>query len=118
MERRLPVWNELQMLFMDTDPEEYLRSIARACASSPYSIEALEEILFQELLPALRPNLASVAGEWRGFESEGLQELILERHRFGKSRPLIFRSYVSEWWEQLAPEIGKLRAGQGNHDGA
>jgi hypothetical protein len=38
IENRLPVWDDLQMIFMDTDPALFVGSMADTCARSPYTI--------------------------------------------------------------------------------
>ena len=42
LESRLAVWDELQMIFMRTDPALFLGSMADACARSSYTIEEIE----------------------------------------------------------------------------
>ena len=56
VEARLPVWSSLQVFFLDTDPAELLGEVAEACAKSPYQVDELEKILFNEVMPALRFN--------------------------------------------------------------
>ena len=85
------MWDEPQMIFMPTDPALFLGSMADACARSPYTIEELEQILFNEVLPACRFNLLSVeTPHWKGFDPasqgydpEWLKARILKKHRFG-----------------------------------
>lgn len=98
------------MLFMDTDVSSSIGDIVETCADSDYTIDDLERILFNESLPALRFNLMSVAGEWRGFETEGLKRLVLEKHRFGRRRPWLFRKYTSEKWAVIRPMIERHRS--------
>jgi hypothetical protein len=81
LEHRRPVWEALSDLFLDTDI-----SLTRAwrvgiLAASPYSIEELEEILVDEVYPVCGFNLCSVAGEWAGFDPEGLESSILRHLR-------------------------------------
>lgn len=104
--RRVPVWDAMQMLFMDIDAEDWLLSIADTCVKSGYTLEEIEAILFNEVLPACSANLLAVpGGEWRGFESAQLQAMVLEKHRFGKRKPFLHRRYAADWWQQLAPLI-------------
>jgi hypothetical protein len=108
---RTPVWEALQMIFMDTDPAELLDEMAEACARSPYEIGELEQILFQEVLPACRNNLFLLpAPEWQGFATNDLVALILRKHRFGGRRPFVMRGYTRGWWEQIEPRIRARRA--------
>lgn len=110
LQDRQPVWDAMQILFMDTDPDLFVDSIARTCAASKYSLDELEAILFQEVLPACRFNLFTLpGGEWRGFELEWLTARILEKHRFGKRRPLILRRYTRDHWEKIRGRISALR---------
>jgi hypothetical protein len=76
------------MFWMDTDPEQELESAARICARSKYSIAEIEQIFWNEVRPAVRFNLQSIAGEWTGFEIGWLSQRILETHRFGRKPPL------------------------------
>jgi hypothetical protein len=107
---RTPVWEALQMFFMDTDPTALLDHMAQVCARSPYTLEELEQILFQEVLPACRFNLFALpAPEWGGFETQWLVERILKKHRFGRRRPLVLRGTTRAWWRQLEPLIRARR---------
>ena len=106
LENRLPVWDELQMIFMDGDPALSLRSMANACASSPYTIEEIEQILFNEVLPACRFNLlAGDPPETQGFELEWLRARVLRKHRYGRGRPRLLRAHTQEWWDRLRPAV-------------
>jgi hypothetical protein len=108
--KRRIIWNAMQMLYMDTDPQQELEAIARVCAESNYSIEELEQILFNEVLPACRVNLLLfTAPEWTGYNEDWLQQRILAKHRFGKRKPFILRRYTSHWWQQLGQKIAVLR---------
>jgi hypothetical protein len=107
---RTPVWSALQMIFMDTDPAIFLEHMAQACSASPYSLEEIESILFNEVLPACRFNMFALpAPEWSGFETEWLVERVLRKHRFGRFRPLILRRYTRQWWRRLEPMIRARR---------
>lgn len=110
---RVPIWDAMQMLFMDTDPEDWLQHIADVCAASAYSMEELEAILFNEVLPACRSNLFILpGGEWRGFAPEALQQMVLQKHRFGRRKPLLLRHYTAEFWRELKPMIAASGAGK------
>jgi len=110
LECRLIIWDSMQMLFMDTDPDLELDSIARVCAKSKYNLDELEEILLNEVQPSLRNNLfLTPAPEWRGFQSESLKELVLKKHRFGKRRQLFFTRYSKFCWSKLSSLICEKR---------
>ncbi|MCH9674057.1 MAG: hypothetical protein K0U93_21645 [Gammaproteobacteria bacterium] len=108
---RLPVWDAMQMLFMDTEVTHEYQYIARVCAESDYSEDDLARILFNEVLPALRFNLDALpTPQWTGFELQWLRERILTSHRFGRRRPWRGRRYVARHWQPLRAEIRRLRA--------
>ncbi|NJL29738.1 MAG: hypothetical protein HC897_18545 [Thermoanaerobaculia bacterium] len=83
---RQPVWEALQVLFMDTSQSHELPRIAQVCAQSPsYTLEELRTILFSEVFPACRFNMVAwPGGEWLGFELDWLTQRILREHRHGK----------------------------------
>lgn len=79
-EQRVPVWNALSELFLDTElGKREDERIAKVLAESPYEVEKLEEILRFEVTPVLRANLPSVVGEWAGFDPDWLREKLTSR---------------------------------------
>ncbi len=107
---RLPVWDALQSLFMDTDVTLAYPGIVRVCSESKFSLPELDEILYNEVLPALRFNLFMLpAPEWSGFQADWLRERILEKHRYGKRRPVVGRLAVAGHWKKLRAEIDAAR---------
>lgn len=103
---RTPVWDSLQNLYMDTDVTLSYGHISSICGESKYSTEELEEILFQEVLPAFRFNMFDLpVPEWAGFQTEWVVERVLAKHRFGKSRPWVLRRYTDGHWKALIPLI-------------
>jgi hypothetical protein len=108
---RTPVWDSMQDLFMDTDVSLSYDFIVRRCAESKYTIDELERILFNEVLPALRFNMFALpAPEWAGFNTEWLVKQIIAKHRFGKFRPWILRSYTQQHWDLIKPAIAAARS--------
>ena len=96
---------------MDTDPTLDLEAAAKICAQSKYSLSEIEQIFWNEVRPAVRFNLFSVAGEWAGFELEWLAQRILKTNRFGKKLPIkYFRPQSAYWWRRLAAEIERVRS--------
>ena len=87
---RFPIWDRMQMLWMDVDPEGEIDFIARVCAESKYSTSELEQIYWNEVMPAVSFNLrfGNFIPEWTGFNEKFLLERIMEKHRFGKRPPL------------------------------
>jgi hypothetical protein len=114
LEARTPVWDILQELFVDSDPEIMLGRMADVCAASPYDVDELEEILFQEVLPTCRGNGwygIDPVPPYVGASQEQIVKRVLKKHRFGKRRPFVMRAYTREWWDRLKPLIEARRAG-------
>ena len=111
---RSPVWDALQMVYMDTDFDEVLQDIAEVCARSKYSVGEIRDILFEEVFPACRFNMVPVAGsEWRGFDMEWLTQRIIAKQRHGKRWPLLrWRGYTKACWRKLEEVITRVRAEQ------
>jgi hypothetical protein len=79
---RRPVWEALSDLFLDTELTDDVREgLARRLAASPYTIEELRAILYDEVYPACKSNLLSVAGVWTGFDLDWLENEILTHRR-------------------------------------
>ena len=104
--RRRPVWLALSELFLDTDVEARLPSLAQGLAASSYSEAELDWILRRELQPLLQWNLVPAAGVWDGFDPEWLQRSILARRRRLRL-PCLF---PREDWRRLAVLIREERA--------
>ena len=78
VEQRVPVWNALSDLFLDTELSDNTHQyIARVVTESGYEAEEIHNILWKEVLPAVGDNLRVVAGEWAGFDPVWLKERIL-----------------------------------------
>ena len=79
---RRPVWEALSELFLDTElqPADFQR-LGRTLAASPYTLDEIEGILYDEVYPICIWNLRSVAGEWARFDSAWLREAILKGQR-------------------------------------
>ena len=107
---RTPIWNCLQDLFMDTDVSGSYPYIVSVCSQSQYSVAEIHDILFQEVLPALRFNLYALpAPQWMGFETSWLVKRILKKHQFGQRQPWFGRRYVQDEWLKLKPLIQEAR---------
>lgn len=107
---RTPVWDCFQDLYMDTDVRLSYDFIVRICSDSKYSIEELEEILFNEVLPSFRFNMYLIpAPEWAGLETEFVIKRVLSKHRFGKRRPWRLRIYTNKHWKILKSKILEAR---------
>jgi hypothetical protein len=108
---RRPVWDTLQMFWMDTEPSDCLRSSAEVCARSKYSLSEIEAIFWNEVRPAVGFNMYSgAAPEWAGFEIGWLSKRILQKNRFGRRLPAKFLNpYANGWWKKLRVEIERVR---------
>jgi hypothetical protein len=103
-ESRSPIWLALAELFLDTELDDAaLERIAATLAASGLPREALVAIHEIEVAPVLAANLASVAGEWRGFDDAALAQRIAERlrRRSPLGRRLDHHSLI-RWWRARA----------------
>ena len=107
---RRPVWDALQTFWMDSDPSLDLKRVAELCAKSKYSLSEIEEIYWNEVRPAVRFNMYSMAGEWAGFDIDWLAQRIIEVNRFGKRLPAQFlHPHSGLWWQRLSSEIQQMK---------
>ena len=116
---RKAVWIALSDLFLDADVSLSYSYIIQVCADSPYAIEELENILYQEVAPVVSINLLSISGQWSGFDPDWLFKAInthlVENHSFiyrikNWFSHLFHKNYIDSQWQKLKPEILKLRA--------
>ena len=114
-EPRRPVWEALSTLFLDTDVSLLEEYRAEKLAASPFSLDELQEILIDEVYPACRWNLFSIAGVWDGFDEGQLERRILRRlsspfrglHRINLGRVTI---HLSLAWRSTKVRVGEFRA--------
>ena len=108
--RRLPVWKALSELFLDTELDQSsYRYIASQIKASGFTTLEVEDMLWQEVFPALADNLRIVAGEWAGFSDDWLQERILNVINGTEKGPGFWglttvkqtRRIVSESWDEV-----------------
>lgn len=111
LEARLPVWDSMQMFWMDVDPLDEIHGAAKVCAASKYSIGELKAIFLNEVRPAVSFNLHSgPAPEWTGFKPEWLAQRILRVHKFNKRLPFRWLNpYAYAWWERLESAVQQVR---------
>lgn len=112
---RIPVWNALSDLYLDTDVTLSHASIVRTLTASPYSLDALHEMLMYDVHPALYQNLMSVAGEWAGFDEAWLVERIATIRRQPRWRRRIthwFARDIGAQWRTLEPMIRTARSAE------
>ena len=104
--RKLPVWQALSELFLDTELQvEDYRRIARTLAASGYGERALRRILDEEVAPAFAINMLSVAGEWAGWSDAEVRERVERQMRRARPlrwlRRLTVRAHVNREWAKL-----------------
>lgn len=113
---RLPVWEAISELWLDTEQGEAgLRYIAQRLAQSGYSLSELEDIYRVEVAPVVHENLRQVAGEWAGFSREWLQKAVLRHlaepnHRARAERQQAYMTeLVADDWRQVRRPVEDLR---------
>ena len=114
LEARRPVWDVLQMFWMDTDPALFVDTAGRICAASGYSVAELEAIYWNEVRPAVKFNLSGLdpAPQWTGFELGWLERRILDKHRFGRKLPVrALHPEDAKWWAVIEQAIVAARGG-------
>ncbi len=110
---RVEVWYALSDLYLDTDVVAMYPHIAEVLAKSPYSLDALYEMLMYDVHPALYANLMTVAGEWAGFDRDWLLARIAQAHtqpRWFRRFSHLFVRWIRDDWRKVAEMIGALRA--------
>ena len=113
IEARLPAWDALSSLFLDTDITLLREWRATQLSKSPYTVEELDTILRDEVFPVCSWNMFSIAGEWAGFDTDWLRSAVLKhlkrrfRLRLGFGHRLITRSRE---WRRTKDLVVRLRA--------
>jgi len=108
---RLAVWRALSELFLDTEIDRSLQqSIAQTIKLSEYTLQQVEDILWAEVYPVLKQNLASTAGIWDGWSDSWLQENLqaYENPEFIRKKSIFYKTGVSNEIKQHWSEITKL----------
>lgn len=84
LQRRRWGWQQLSDLFLDEETtEDMLRNIARVAADCGYTDEELDDILRNEVAPAVAFNFFDTAGTWGYFDTVWLEGKILHSSRLG-----------------------------------
>lgn len=108
---RLVVWRALSELFLDTEIDHsFHQSIARTLKHSEYSLQQVEDILWAEVYPVLKQNLASTAGIWDGWSDSWLQENLqaYENPEVIRKKSIFNKTSISNEIKQHWSEITKL----------
>lgn len=107
-EARRPLWRALSELYLDAEPDWV--NVAARCSASPFAIDEIRRILFDDVHPVLRANLWSTAGVWDGFDQDWLIASILAHQRL----PLFRLAWWEERrhpWRELKPYLVSARRG-------
>ncbi len=110
---RIPVWNALSDLYLDTDVALSYDYIVRTLASSAYSLNEIHEMLMYDVHPVLYQNLMSMTGEWAGFDEAWMVERIATIRRQPRWRRRIthwFARDIGAQWRTLEPMIRAARS--------
>ena len=109
---RKSLWVALSDLFLDTELQKHdLVFIVKKMHESGYSLNELHDILMLEVFPVCIVNLHSVAGEWAGFDENGVIETILSAKRPNRFRRWMNRrSYwmIKDDWEAVVKRFKEL----------
>jgi hypothetical protein len=99
---RRPVWEALSEGFLvDEIPTAELQRLGQTLAASPYTVDEIEEILYDEVYPACIWNVISLTAAWPFFESAWLQAEIMNKRqsRFTLPRFLKVWTIPGQWRE-------------------
>lgn len=113
--RRLPVWDALSDLFLDTETRRYLPRVAGVLVRSGYSEAELERIWRWEISPECAWNLTLVAGEWAAlpYDVDALARRAASPHSF-RLRDFIAaapaRALLRGMWKSVLSLRGLLAA--------
>jgi len=113
VEERQRVWRALSDLYLDTSYRDSVRVAARELARSPYALDELRAILFDEVHPVLARNLCVSAGVWDRFDQDWLAQSIARhrrRARWLRPRGRCQRRYACLLWRLLEPRVAGVRA--------
>ncbi|MEL0631188.1 hypothetical protein V6237_00280 [Pseudoalteromonas carrageenovora] len=109
-EDRKPIWDALQMFWMDIEPSDELENAIATCARSKYSIVELEYIYWNEVYPVVRQNFTQLIPEWTGYDIEQLSKLIIANaDRVKRTKYKLFHFRANYWWKEIASGITKYR---------
>ena len=103
LESRLPIWQALSELFLDTEQDEQTwATIAQTLKRYDIGADEAEAILWNEVYPVLSSNLMSIAGEWAGWSDDWLREnLAIRPHTRSKPRFSIVARMVAKDWQRV-----------------
>ncbi|MBB5878572.1 hypothetical protein [Xanthomonas sp. 3498] len=104
------IWEALSELYLDDAVDARHAHIAAVLAASPFTTDALWQMLRDDVHPRLAPNLLTPAGAWQGIDGDWLSAAIQCRggvHRWSAWRT---RDYPRRQWHLLLPQVLAQRA--------
>ena len=115
IEERLPAWEALSELFLDTELQnDDHERIARALAATKFTEDDLDRILIGEVCPVCKWNMLMIAGEWAGFDPEWLKEKMTpyygRRPRFRFLYVLRHKWMYERHWRKVRERVLVIRA--------
>lgn len=115
-EERKPLWLGMSELWLDTElDEDDFRRIAGILSESDFSLDELNYIYHNEVVPVVHNNLLCSAGEWVSFDEDWLTEQIVSRLQTESFwRKLIFQfkyrlRFSSKQWRRILRYVDELR---------
>jgi hypothetical protein len=108
---RRPVWEALSEVFLDAEiPIADLQRLGRTLAASPYTVDEVEEILYDEVYPVCIWNLLCITAVWPLFETDWLQAEILKRRRSRFRVPRFLKAWnMPGQWQEIRDVFQKHR---------
>ena len=111
LETRKPIWDAMQMVWMDTDIETEIEKIVTVCAKSDFALSELEAIYWDEVSPIVKSNmLVPVAPEWAGYDIDWLSGKIIDRLNNQKpSKRRWLSNYSERNWRKIEAAVLEAR---------
>jgi hypothetical protein len=120
IQARLPLWEALSDLWLDTQlSDAYMEGIARVMDESGLTIDELWRVYSYEVAPVVYMNVYSFAGQWLGFSSDWLRTEIVRnlrdrprRTRFWTLFPItrcLMLSQTDHAWKKLVAIVRRRR---------
>lgn len=109
---RQPVWEALSWLYLDNDDQPYAAA-AQVCAESPFGLEELEKIIFEEVHPHLKANLLPAGMIHGGFDQDWLKEKIQSARPALVLGASAYSRWARQWlwpWRAIRKDIVRRRA--------
>ncbi len=114
--KRYQGWSALSDLFLDTEIDDLIRKdIAVQLHRSGYPIDEVEDILWAEVYPVLKNNLASLAGVWQGWSDSWLLENLTayKKPEITREKSIYNKTTISEeinhHWQLIKDQLKNIK---------